>query len=139
MANTMGFFAIFFTISCVNTLPLLRPMNTSAPSRLCSNVILLPAEMNSFFRSSRSLRLACIKPLLSNTKKFSRFAPSSSYNLIQAMAAAPAPFTTNLALSIFFFCSSSALSKAAALIMAVPCWSSCITGIFICFFSSVSI
>ena len=62
--------------------------------------------------------------------KFSYLAPSEAYNRTHAIAAAPAPFTTNFTRSIFFFCSSSAFNKAALLMMAVPCWSSCITGIF---------
>jgi hypothetical protein len=48
------------------------------------------------------------------------------------MAAAPAPLITNLTLSIFFFCTCNALSRAAALMMAVPCWSSCMTGMESC-------
>ena len=47
------------------------------------------------------------------------------------MAAAPAPLTTIRMSSIFFSTSSSALSRAAPVMMAVPCWSSCMTGIFI--------
>ena len=45
------------------------------------------------------------------------------------MAAAPAPLTTTRIVSIFFPLSSRAFSNPAAEIMAVPCWSSCITGI----------
>ena len=45
------------------------------------------------------------------------------------MAAAPAPLTTTRMVSIFFSLSSRAFNNPAAEIMAVPCWSSCITGI----------
>ena len=45
------------------------------------------------------------------------------------MAAAPAPFTTTLTSEIFLPAISRAFSSAAAEIIAVPCWSSCITGI----------
>ena len=43
------------------------------------------------------------------------------YNFKQDMAAAPAPLITTFTFSIFFFCTSNALIKAAALIIAVPC------------------
>ncbi len=54
-------------------------------------------------------------------------------------AAAPAPFTTSLISSIFFPCISRALSSPAAEIIAVPCWSSCITGMSHSALSRVSI
>ena len=70
---------------------------------------------------------------------FSRRAPIDTYSLEQEMAAAPAPITTNFILSIFFFWISNALSNAAAEIIAVPCWSSCITGILNSAFNLLSI
>ena len=51
------------------------------------------------------------------------------YSLVQAIAAAPAPDTTIFISSIFLPTNSSAFNNAAAEIIAVPCWSSCITGI----------
>ena len=45
------------------------------------------------------------------------------------MAEAPAPFTTSFILDISLFVISNAFIKAAAEMIAVPCWSSCITGI----------
>ena len=69
--------------------------------------------------------------------KFSCRAPSDTYNFTQAIAAAPAPLITNRTFSIFFFCNSSAFSRAAPLMIAVPCWSSCITGIESCSRSSL--
>ena len=54
-------------------------------------------------KSSSSVLPLCNTPLRSNNKKFSCLAPNSSYSIMQAMAAAPAPFTTNFTFSIFFF------------------------------------
>ena len=54
------------------------------------------------------------------------------------MAEAPAPETTTWMFSIFLLASSSALSRAAPEMMAVPCWSSWKTGIFISFLSRSS-
>ena len=61
---------------------------------------------------------------------FSGLTPKSTYKLAQAKAAEPAPETTTLMFSTFFPANSNAFNKAAEEIMAVPCWSSCITGIF---------
>ena len=52
------------------------------------------------------------------------------YKLAQAKAAEPAPETTIFTSVVFFLANSKAFSNAAEEIMAVPCWSSCITGIF---------
>ena len=71
--------------------------------------------------------------------RFSRVNPSEKYNLVQETAAAPAPFTTTTISSIFFPTISNALSRAALEIIAVPCWSSCMMGMFIFSRSSVSI
>ena len=70
---------------------------------------------------------------------FSFLAPKETYNLVHEIAAAPAPLITILTFSNFFFCNSQALINAAEEIIAVPCWSSCITGIFISSFSLRSI
>ena len=69
-------------------------------------------------------------PLLLNMTTFSGFTPKETYKLAQAMAAEPAPDITTETSSIFFPANSTALSKAAEEMIAVPCWSSCITGIF---------
>ena len=61
---------------------------------------------------------------------FSGFTPNKIYKLAQASAAEPAPETTIFTLSIFFLANSSAFNNAAEDIIAVPCWSSCITGMF---------
>ncbi len=60
---------------------------------------------------------------------FSTFAPKARYNLVHEIAAAPAPETTIFTSPISLFISSKALIRAAAEMIAVPCWSSCITGI----------
>ncbi len=70
---------------------------------------------------------------------FSSLAPKEMYNLVHEIAEAPAPLTTILASSIFFPVISSAFSKPAEEIIAVPCWSSCITGIFNSFLRRSSI
>ena len=62
---------------------------------------------------------------------FSRRTPRPTSIFRQAIAAAPAPEQTSLMSSIFLPTSSSPLSSAAAAMMAVPCWSSWKTGIFI--------
>ena len=56
-------------------------------------------------------------------------APKETYSLAHAIAAAPAPEMTIFTSSIFLPASSRAFKRAAADIIAVPCWSSCITGI----------
>ena len=70
-----------------------------------------------------------ITPLLSSITIFSFFAPKERYNLAHDIAAAPAPLTTIFTESISFSAISKAFIKAAAEIIAVPCWSSCIIGI----------
>ncbi|MNE48835.1 hypothetical protein D3C80_1433230 [compost metagenome] len=84
---------------------------------------------NSRLASSKPARSERITPLLSVITIFSLRAPNDAYRRVHDIAAAPAPQTTILTSSIFFFCNSSAFNNAAAEMMAVPCWSSCITGI----------
>ena len=78
-------------------------------------------------------------PLLSNKKIFSFFKPKLTYSFKHEIAAAPAPLTTTFTLSIFFLAISRALINAAEEIIAVPCWSSCMTGISNSFFNLLSI
>ena len=59
--------------------------------------------------------------------------------MAHAIADAPAPLITILTLGIFFLVISSALSNAAVVIIAVPCWSSWKTGISKIFLSFSSI
>ena len=65
---------------------------------------------------------------MSQTKMFSRFAPSETSRLSEASAAAPAPEQTILTSSSGLPASSSALVTAAETMIAVPCWSSWNTG-----------
>ena len=81
-----------------------------------------------FLLSVRFLRSEVITPLLSSIKIFSLRAPKAMYNLVHDVAEAPAPFTTMCTSSIFFPATSRAFSSPALEMMAVPCWSSCITG-----------
>ncbi|MBA7585611.1 hypothetical protein ES708_27596 [subsurface metagenome] len=67
------------------------------------------------------------------------FTPADIRNFDTAIAAAPAPFTTNLISSIFFLTIFKALIKPDKTITAVPCWSSWNTGIFNIFFNPFSI
>ncbi len=64
---------------------------------------------------------------------FSRGTPRTTANLAQAMAEAPAPETTTRSLPISLPCSFTALISAAPEMMAVPCWSSWKTGMFMLF------
>ena len=80
------------------------------------------------FCSFRSVRALLITPLLSSMTMFSRRAPSDTYNLVQDTAEAPAPFTTIFTSSIFFPATCRAFTSPALEMIAVPCWSSCMTG-----------
>ena len=60
-----------------------------------------------------------------------RGTPSLTYCSAQATAAAPAPTKTTFTSEIFLPANSSALISAAPVMMAVPCWSSWKTGMFI--------
>ena len=75
---------------------------------------------------------------MSVTQMFSRLAPSETSRLRQASAAAPAPEATIFTLPIFLPARCSAFCTAAATMMAVPCWSSWKTGIFMRSFSWAS-
>ncbi len=70
-------------------------------------------------------------PSMSVTKMFSRRAPSDTSWLRQASAAAPAPEVTILTSAMFLPANSRPLRTAAATMIAVPCWSSWKTGMFI--------
>ena len=62
-----------------------------------------------------------MSPLESHMNRFSDLTPSARYSFAQEIAEAPAPLKTTLTSSIFFSDISKAFSKAAAVIMAVPC------------------
>src|SRR5690606_27116765 len=103
IAKTMGFLAMLLSMSGVNTSAAERPMNTSDPLTASSNECTSSVVANSAFEESRLGRSARIQPNRSIMITFSFFAPSAIYILVQDMAAAPAPMTTILILSIFFF------------------------------------
>ena len=71
-------------------------------------------------------------------KMFSTFTPSPTITPTQAMAAAPAPDTAILTAPMSLPTSSRPLSSAALEMMAVPCWSSWNTGMFMRLLSSRS-
>ena len=121
IAKTIGCPAIDFTISGLTTFPFDNPTKTSASFIASSRVVKSLSEANSNLCPVRLSLSERITPLLSHITTFSRRAPSETYNRVQEMAAAPAPFTTILTSSIFFSTSSNAFNKAAAEIIAVPC------------------
>ena len=116
-----------------------KPIKTSEFSIASSRELIFLFVIKSFFSSERPDLDWFITPLLSVITIFSSLAPKDMYNLVQAIAAAPAPDTTIFTSSIFLLTNSSAFNKAAADIIAVPCWSSCITGISRSLISSLSI
>ncbi len=77
-----------------------------------------------------SSRSVWITPLESQTRMFSGFTPRPTITSRQAMAAAPAPETATFTAPISLPTSSRPLSRAALEMMAVPCWSSWNTGMF---------
>ena len=104
-------------------------MNTSEPFTASSRVRRLRSVANSAFCSVRLGASLRITPLLSHITIFLGLAPKATYKRVQEIAAAPAPFTTICALAMSLPTISKALTRAAAEMIAVPCWSSCITGI----------
>ena len=80
-----------------------------------------------------------ITPLLSNIIIFDFLTPDLRSKFVQAIAEAPAPFTTILIFFLSFFWISKAFINAAYVIIAVPCWSSWKTGISNNFFNLSSI
>ena len=120
---------MLLTISWVSTFPFDSPRKTSAPLIASSNVCTsVRSVAKYFFCSFRSVRCLEITPLLSNMTIFSSRAPSDTYSLVHDTAEAPAPFTTIFTSSIFFPATSRALIRPALEMIAVPCWSSCMTG-----------
>ena len=127
-ARINGFLAIFFTISGFSTPAFEKPMNASAPAIASSNVLACVLLAKADFSGDRLLLRVFITPLLSHIIIFSLFAPIFRYIFAEAMAAAPAPLMTILMSPMFFPDISMAFISAADEIIAVPCWSSCITG-----------
>ncbi len=139
MAKTIGFLAIVLSIFGVRTSATDSPRKTSAPLIASSRVEIFLSVANSLLYLFRSFLFLVITPLLSTMTTFSSFIPKETYSLVQDIAAAPAPLTTSLRSSIFFPASSVAFNKPAPVMMAVPCWSSCMTGISSSFLSRSSI
>ena len=77
-----------------------------------------------------SPRSLCTTPLMSVRVILSTGRPIATSRSTQASAAAPAPLVTSLTSDKVLPCSTSPLRMAAAQTMAVPCWSSWKTGIF---------
>src|SRR5690606_8297705 len=138
-AKTMGFSAISLSSAGCSRFGPDRPTNTSAPLIASVRVRLSVSLAKMALCSFRSSRPAWITPLRSTMLIFSTAAPRLMSSFMQATAAAPAPRQTILASSSFLSASSSALSMAAAVTMAVPCWSSWNTGISHCSISARSI
>ena len=129
-ANTIGFSFIERIISCESILPFDSPTNTSAPLIASSNVWTSRRSVaNNAFCGVRFSRSEVMTPLESSITIFSFLTPNATYIFVHEIAAAPAPFTTSLTLLIFLPATSKAFFKPAAEMIAVPCWSSCITGI----------
>ncbi len=139
MAKTIGFFAIDSSIRGDTISAIESPTKTSASTMASSKVSIFLSVANSFLDSARLSASFRMTPLLSSMTIFSSFAPNALYNLVHETAAAPAPLITIRTSDIFLLASSNAFNKAAAEIMAVPCWSSCMTGISSSSFSLRSI
>src|SRR6056300_320893 len=139
MAKTMGLSAIEVSIDGVTMSAIDSPTKTSAFTIASSKVSIFLAVANSSFSEDKLGLSFLITPLLSNMTIFSAFAPKALYSLVQETAAAPAPLITIRTFSIDFSAKSNAFKSAAAAIIAVPCWSSCMTGISNSSFNLLSI
>ena len=139
IAKTIGSFAIASNIAGFTTSATESPMKTSASTIASSSVSIFLSVANSSFSADKFSLSLRITPLLSSITIFLALAPKALYNLVQETAAAPAPLITMRTSSIFFLVISNAFNKAAADIIAVPCWSSCITGISNSSFNLLSI
>ena len=116
------------SISGDTTPPTERPRKISAPSRASASVEMARVVANSAFSADRFLREWDITPFESHITTFSGRMPRLIYRRVHMMAAAPAPLTTRRTLSMSLPWICRALMSAAPVIIAVPCWSSCITG-----------
>ena len=107
-----------------------NPKKISAPTKASAKVI-CGMSLAYFCCKGDSEGLSLVnKPLLLNIRIFSNLTPSKIYKSAQAKAAEPAPETTIFISSAFLPANSNAFKSAADEMMAVPCWSSCITGMF---------
>ena len=130
-ANTSGRGAIERSMSPLTMPPTDRPRNTSVPfiasARSPSSTSRAKRALYSLMSSASRLASVMI-PFESTSSMFSGRTPSSSQCSEHDSADAPAPETTTFTSSMFFSTTSSPFSSAAPEMMAVPCWSSCITG-----------
>ncbi len=137
IAKMIGLAAIDAIISGLTAPFWLRPRNRSAPTiasaRVRASVTAAWADFHWFMPSVRPAKMT---PLVSHMTT-SR-TPSSLISSVQAMALAPAPLTTILISLALRPVRWSALIRPAAAMIAVPCWSSWKTGMFIRSFSVVS-
>ena len=105
-------------------------MKTSAPAMASASDPLMPRGLViaaiSALTGCRLSRLGCSTPLESTTIR-SR-TPAACRIFAQAMPAAPAPATTTLRSIITRWITEAAFIRAASTTTAVPCWSSCMTG-----------
>ncbi len=135
MAKMIGFFSIERTMSWV-TMPL-----TDTPQKASASFMASARVLQSVFRRYFSLygfifsRPWCSTPLLSTIRMLSGSTPRATYMFAQAIPAAPAPENTTRTFLMSFPTISRAFTSAAPLMIAVPCWSSWNTGIFISRFS----
>ncbi len=128
--------------SFCNKFALDTPISTSDPFITSINCpvmfFLLVIFKSFFFVSFTSVRFLCNTPLLSQTTICSN--PYACSNFVIATPAAPAPLTTILTCSFFLRpVTRIAFISPAKTTTAVPCWSSCITGISNSFLSRSSI
>ena len=118
------------TISLVRLPGADTPMNTSAPLMTSERGPAFFSRLEilaiSFLMSLRPSRPSYIAPLRSHSMTFLR--PLLMSSLVIAIPAAPEPLTTTERSSSFLPTSLSALSIAARVTTAVPCWSSWKTG-----------
>ena len=122
----MRSFAIERTISGVKTPGALTPINTSAPINASASKPVC-STANCCFSEFRSDRLFDKIPLESQMTIFS--APALCSKRAIAIPAAPAPLITRATSDIALFTTLRALTKAAKVTIAVPCWSSWKIGI----------
>ena len=130
-ARISGRSDIFLTIAGLSTPPADRPRKTSAPAMTSSSVrALVSMAKRSLSGSISSLRPFHTTPLISVTVMLLRGRPIFTSSSRQASAAAPAPETTSFISFISFPITFKPFRNAAPTMIAVPCWSSWNTGIF---------
>ena len=130
-ARMIGRGAIALTISTVRTPGAERPRKTSASGMTSARVRAAVSIAKAAFCGLISLiRPLWMTPSTSTRTIFSRFNPISTIKLRQAIPAAPPPVDTIRMSPISLPTTRRALRKAAPATMAVPCWSSWKTGMF---------